>query len=243
MLKRPAMLKQAGMPKRPAMLKRPAMGKQAGMPKRPAILKRPAMGKPLSAGVICHDPSAMAKRPAMKRPAGEATAAPQESSSAKRPRNSCLFDFEGCHYNALGIRRGAPHDEVRRSYYARALTAHPDRGGTPAFFQSVNNAFKVLCNKELRALYDAQLKQTFSPDGAGTAPLVNNVLDPDGDKAAVLLGKARLRVEELLLESNSMDPPPSNNDNKLGFWTDRDISTRLMAGVGGYKFASGTLDS
>lgn len=58
-------------------------------------------------------------------------------------------------YGILGVPRGASPEEVRRSYKRRALTEHPDKGGSQEAFQRLQRAAEVLMDDQRRALYDA----------------------------------------------------------------------------------------
>ncbi|WP_334143541.1 J domain-containing protein [Rhabdothermincola sp.] len=71
------------------------------------------------------------------------------------------------HYEILGVRADASHDEIKRAYVERALRYHPDRHASSppaereaaAFrMQEVNAAWEVLRNPARRAAYDAELR-------------------------------------------------------------------------------------
>ena len=58
------------------------------------------------------------------------------------------------HYALLGLAPTCSTDEVRAAYKARAMKSHPDRGGDPAVWQRVQQAFDTLADPEKRVVYD-----------------------------------------------------------------------------------------
>lgn len=58
-------------------------------------------------------------------------------------------------YAVLGVARDAPPEEVRRAYKRKALTEHPDKGGSQEGFQRLQRAAEVLTDDARRARYDA----------------------------------------------------------------------------------------
>uniref|UniRef100_A0A8B9SQC1 DnaJ homolog subfamily C member 9 n=1 Tax=Anas platyrhynchos TaxID=8839 RepID=A0A8B9SQC1_ANAPL len=65
-------------------------------------------------------------------------------------------------YRALGVRRGASPEEIRRGYHRASLRVHPDRvppedkEEATRRFQILGKAYAVLSDAEQRALYDEQ---------------------------------------------------------------------------------------
>lgn len=57
-------------------------------------------------------------------------------------------------YEVLGVDRSASADDVRSAYRQRARETHPDAGGQPGEFQSVQAAWEVLGDPEQRRRYD-----------------------------------------------------------------------------------------
>ena len=68
---------------------------------------------------------------ARKRVAG-APAPPREGEQVQRASSFAI----------LGIEPGATEDEIKRAYRKKALETHPDRGGDPAVFRVVQQAFE-----------------------------------------------------------------------------------------------------
>jgi hypothetical protein len=67
--------------------------------------------------------------------------------------------MEPDYYAALGVSRDAPPDDVKHAFTRLAKEVHPDVNPSPAAaarFQSVMEAFEVLREPRLRAIYDAR---------------------------------------------------------------------------------------
>ena len=58
------------------------------------------------------------------------------------------------YYAILGVSRGASADEVKKSFRRLAHEHHPDKGGDPAKFKDVNEAYQVLSDEKKRGAYD-----------------------------------------------------------------------------------------
>lgn len=72
------------------------------------------------------------------------------------------------HYNALGISRDASPEEIKKAYRKLAMQHHPDRGGDPAEFQKINEAYEVLSDADKRFQYDnPQTRQNPFQGGFG----------------------------------------------------------------------------
>jgi molecular chaperone DnaJ len=69
-------------------------------------------------------------------------------------------------YDTLGVKKGAPADEIKKAYRKLAAKYHPDRNPGDASaeekFKEVQNAYDVLSDEEKRKNYD-----TFGADGRG----------------------------------------------------------------------------
>jgi DnaJ family protein C protein 3 len=58
------------------------------------------------------------------------------------------------YYKVLGVARDADAKTIKKAYRKAVLTAHPDKGGTEAKMATVNEAYEVLSNFELRQRFD-----------------------------------------------------------------------------------------
>jgi molecular chaperone DnaJ len=58
------------------------------------------------------------------------------------------------YYKILGVPPDASDEEIRKAYYRLAHKYHPDKGGDEKKFKEINEAYRVLSDKEKRAQYD-----------------------------------------------------------------------------------------
>ncbi|CAE6420491.1 unnamed protein product [Rhizoctonia solani] len=58
------------------------------------------------------------------------------------------------YYKVLGVSRDADEKTIKKAYRKATLKAHPDKGGSEAKMATVNEAYEVLSNPELRARFD-----------------------------------------------------------------------------------------
>jgi curved DNA-binding protein len=58
------------------------------------------------------------------------------------------------HYSTLGVPRNASQEEIKKAYRKLAMTHHPDKGGNPAEFQKLNDAYEALGDPAKRQQYD-----------------------------------------------------------------------------------------
>jgi hypothetical protein len=78
------------------------------------------------------------------------------------------FDSNKDYYGVLGIHKHASQAEIERQYKRQAKKVHPDRGGSEERMKSLNEAYSVLKNANLRRSYDAYRRspgevQDFTP--------------------------------------------------------------------------------
>ncbi len=57
-------------------------------------------------------------------------------------------------YETLGVKKDDSKEKIKKAYRQKSLKAHPDQGGNGEEFDSINKAYRVLCNDENRARYD-----------------------------------------------------------------------------------------
>jgi molecular chaperone DnaJ len=58
------------------------------------------------------------------------------------------------YYKILGVPPDASDEEIRKAYYRLAHKYHPDKGGDEKKFKEINEAYRILSDKEKRAQYD-----------------------------------------------------------------------------------------
>lgn len=58
------------------------------------------------------------------------------------------------YYKVLGVSRDADSRTIKKAFRKAAMTAHPDKGGSEAKMATVNEAYEVLSNPELRQRFD-----------------------------------------------------------------------------------------
>jgi curved DNA-binding protein len=69
------------------------------------------------------------------------------------------------HYSTLGVSRNASQEEIKKAYRKLAMTHHPDKGGNPAEFQKLNDAYEVLSNTDKKLQYDNPSARPNNPFG------------------------------------------------------------------------------
>ncbi|MCI0490349.1 MAG: DnaJ domain-containing protein [Blastocatellia bacterium] len=67
------------------------------------------------------------------------------------------FDCSKDYYSLLGVPRDAREEDIRRAYHTKAREDHPDVGGSPDRMKSLNEAYRVLKDREMRKAYDLAL--------------------------------------------------------------------------------------
>lgn len=74
------------------------------------------------------------------------------------------------HYKTLGVPRDASQEDIKKAFRKLAMTHHPDKGGDPAEFQKINEAYNTLSDTNKRFEYDnPQARPSFNqhPGGFG----------------------------------------------------------------------------
>lgn len=81
------------------------------------------------------------------------------------------------YYNTLGVPRDASQDEIKKAFRKLAMTHHPDKGGDPAEFQKLNEAYNTLSDTDKRFQYDNPTAQQHNPFGGQHAGFNMNGFD------------------------------------------------------------------
>ena len=57
-------------------------------------------------------------------------------------------------YKVLGVNQNSSQDEIKKAFRAKALFAHPDKGGSEEVFKQINYAYNILKDESKKAQYD-----------------------------------------------------------------------------------------
>lgn len=78
------------------------------------------------------------------------------------------------HYDVLGVHPLASQEEIRKAYQAKCRTCHPDtrRSGyaSSVDMNAITEAYRLLCNAELRRQYDLRLRSVPSAPVSALVP-------------------------------------------------------------------------
>lgn len=82
------------------------------------------------------------------------------------------------YYSILDVSRDADISAIKRAFRSKAMSCHPDRGGSDEEFQQINEAYSVLSNQEKKAEYDLRIDQTdiFDLDSFNEDQLVDDII-------------------------------------------------------------------
>jgi len=106
------------------------------------------------------------------------------------------FDSKEDYYALLGVAETASAEEIDRAFREKALSHHPDRGGSEDAMKSLNEAHDILRDRETRRAYDEQRRprqvprpqqSQFDPYAASKAGTLG-VPVSDPDFAGLVLG-------------------------------------------------------
>jgi len=75
------------------------------------------------------------------------------------------FDSNKDYYGVLGVDKHASQVEIDRQYKRQAAQHHPDRGGNEERMKSLNEAYGVLKDQDLRSSYDATRRRPVAAAG------------------------------------------------------------------------------
>jgi hypothetical protein len=73
------------------------------------------------------------------------------------------FDTGKDYYAILGADESTPQIQIDRMYKRLAAQRHPDKGGTEEAMKTLNEAYRVLKNEEIRREYDEKRSTTPQP--------------------------------------------------------------------------------
>lgn len=74
------------------------------------------------------------------------------------------------YYDILGVPKGASDDEIKKAFRKLAHQHHPDKGGDPERFKSINEAYQILGDAKKRATYDQFGSAAFEQGTGGPGP-------------------------------------------------------------------------
>ena len=83
------------------------------------------------------------------------------------------------YYEALGVKKDASADEIKKAFRKKAVELHPDKGGDEKAFKEVNEAYEVLKDKDKRQRYD-QFGHAGVNGAAGRGPAGGNPFEGFG---------------------------------------------------------------
>ena len=75
------------------------------------------------------------------------------------------FDSNKDYYGVLGVDKEASRIDIERQYKREASKHHPDRGGSEERMKSLNEAYGILKDTNLRSAYDAKRRRPASYQG------------------------------------------------------------------------------
>lgn len=70
------------------------------------------------------------------------------------------------HYEALGVKRDAKYEDIKKAFRQRALEFHPDKAPeqfkeqAAESFKKINEAHEILSDRSRRGTYDKQVSDT-----------------------------------------------------------------------------------
>ena len=73
------------------------------------------------------------------------------------------FDTRKDYYAVLGADEATPRSDIDRLYKRLAAQRHPDKGGSEEEMKSLNEAYRVLKNEQIRREYDAERTRVTEP--------------------------------------------------------------------------------
>lgn len=80
------------------------------------------------------------------------------------------IDNEG-YYKVLGVDKDATPQQIKKAFYKKAMTHHPDKGGDEELFKEMQAAYETLTDEEKRARYDQGGKAALEQGGGGATSM------------------------------------------------------------------------
>lgn len=86
------------------------------------------------------------------------------------------IDNEG-YYKVLGVDKDATPQQIKKAFYKKAMTHHPDKGGDEELFKEMQAAYETLTDDEKRATYDRGGKAALEQGGGGGATSMHDIFE------------------------------------------------------------------
>ena len=132
------------------------------------------------------------------------------TASCARPESWCRSGEQADLYEVLGVKKGAPAEEIKNAYRKLARQHHPDKNpgdkASEERFKEIQGAYDVLFDPEKRKQYDQAGPRMFSgagggPGSAATSIFVRELLRPRRHRRSVRKHFERGRSPRLLAAS------------------------------------------
>lgn len=127
------------------------------------------------------------------------------------------------YYDALGVAVDAEDSKIKRAYYIQARKWHPDKNPSEEAknkFQEIGEAYQVLGDEKLRAVYDREGEEGLSAD---KTDLATDNLDPSliftflfgSDSFNDIVGRLQLVTQQLVVGADGDPSTSSVNHEQL----------------------------
>mmetsp|Transcript_9601 Transcript_9601/g.20072 ORF Transcript_9601/g.20072 Transcript_9601/m.20072 type:complete len:447 (-) Transcript_9601:282-1622(-) len=138
-------------------------------------------------------------------------ARPEETSGVSSTTGKEVKDTK--YYDVLGVQVDATESKIKRAYYIQARKYHPDKNPSEEAkekFQEIGEAYQVLSDEKLRAIYDRDGEEGLSADKTDAA---TENLDPSliftflfgNDSFNDIVGRLQLVTQSLVPTSTSKE--------------------------------------
>lgn len=144
---------------------------------------------------------------------------PEETTGASSANEKKVKDTK--YYDVLGVPVDASESKIKRAYYIKARKWHPDKNPSEEAktkFQEIGEAYQVLGDEKLRAIYDREGEEGLSADKTDAA---TESLDPSliftflfgNDSFNDIVGRLHVVTQQLVVGADS-DPMVSLDNDK-----------------------------